>query len=143
MNKTDSKVDLFDKFSHFMKFLLEQRSIFEYEMANLRITHSGGESDSGTVNHGTNFNSTKSENLKNRCIFHKTNGHSTDECRDFSSKSPQEKLEFLKQARACWCCMRDCRNRKHCEIDGCNLYHHPTLHGNKCYCIYSELKIEW
>ena len=77
VNKTDSKVDLFAKFPHFMKFLLEQRSIFEYEMANLRITHIGGESDSGTVNHGTNFNSTKSENLNNRCIFHKSNGHST------------------------------------------------------------------
>ena len=36
VNKSESKVDLFNKFPHFIKFLLEQKRILEYEMADLR-----------------------------------------------------------------------------------------------------------
>ena len=32
VNKSDSKVDPFDKFPEFMKFLLEQKRILEYEI---------------------------------------------------------------------------------------------------------------
>ena len=49
VNKDGSKVDPYDKFPQFMKFLLEQRSVLEYEMANLRI-RDGGEA---TVCYGT------------------------------------------------------------------------------------------
>ena len=39
VSKSDSKVKLKDKFPYFMDFLKEQRSILEYDMANLIITY--------------------------------------------------------------------------------------------------------
>ena len=93
-----------------------------------------GESNLGTVNYGTNIN-TRAGNFSNGCISHKTRDHSTEECRHFISKSPQERMDLLREYRACWCCMkighmsRDCRNKRMCKVDNCKMYHHPLLHG--------------
>ena len=38
LNKEESKIDKLDKFPHFLKFLIEQKRILEYEMSELRIT---------------------------------------------------------------------------------------------------------
>ena len=103
-------------------------------MANIRTTYTGGESNLGTVNYGTNIN-TRAGNFSNGCISHKTRDHSTEECRHFISKSPQERMDLLIEYRASWCCMkighmsRDCRNKRMCKVDSCKMYHHPLLHG--------------
>ena len=67
-------------------------------------------------------------------IFHKTNSHKTDECNIYTNKEPLERLELLKEHRACWSCLKfgyrlaDCRIKKVCGVENCNLHHHASLH---------------
>lgn len=112
-----------------MAFLQEQRTILEYEMASLRIDD---KEDALTVDVNLGYASPTRSNF--RCNIHKMNNHMTEECREYTTKTPEEKLQVIRNLRACWSCLKvghkasDCRNRKRCEIDNCNMFHHPSLH---------------
>ena len=116
VNKCGCRIDPYDKFPYFMEFLKEQRTILEYEMANLRLytvsrenyAHVNELQESGRKFDRANF----------RCNIHKMNNHWTEECREYINKSPQEKFEVIRSLKACWSCLkvghrsRDCRIRR-------------------------------
>ena len=58
----------------------------------------------------------------------------TQDCRVYQEKTPQEKINLLKEKRACWSCLKvnhrsiDCMFKKQCTQDGCVKYHHESLH---------------
>ena len=54
---------------------------------------------------------------------------------DFISQKPvQERRDTLKEKGACWSCLKrghriqDCRGKKPCGVNDCNMFHHKTLH---------------
>ena len=95
-NKADSSVDEKKKFPSFLKFLLEQRKILEYETDNLR-SH------------------TKSD-PKSNCWLHDTSNHNISSCNLFHSKSHEERVNAVRTSEACWSCLQtghissDCKN---------------------------------
>ena len=125
---------LTDRFPSFMDFLKEQRTILEYEIANLRLTDSESGENYANVNYGIQEPASRIDRINFRCNLHKTSNHWTEECRDYISKTPQEKFEILKTLKACWSCLKighrlnDCRNKRVCDINGCTMFHHPSLH---------------
>ena len=127
VNKEGSKVDRFNKFPSFMNFLLEQRRILEYEMATLRIDN---EDDTAEIYYTANIQS----NRGSRCIFHNSNGHLTEECRNYLAMQSQERINLIKGKNACWSCLKcghslnDCRYKKTCKVDNCDMFHHASLH---------------
>ena len=133
VNKSDSKVDPFDKFPEFMKFLLEQKRILEYEITSLRNIPD----KSALLHHGMqelSQNPGSTVPTKGSCIIHNSNKHTTEECRTYTCTDPAERLDLLKELRACFSCLKighritDCINKKACGINECNMHHHITLH---------------
>ena len=111
-----------------MKFLLEQKRILEYEIASLRMDN---EPISQVVYYTGNVNT----NRVNRCVYHNSNGHLTEECRNYLGMQIQERINLIKEKQACWSCLKighkskECRYKKKCEVDNCDRYHHHTLHA--------------
>ena len=74
------------------------------------------------------------ENRALSCLVHSSSTHSTVDCRVFQEKSPEDKIRFVKEKRACGSCLKSChrsmscRLREWCGIDGCLKFHHPSLH---------------
>ena len=72
--------------------------------------------------------------VRYRCWLHNSDTHATQECSLFKQKPAEEKVQLVKEHRACWSCLKighrsaDCRFRKKCEEDDCNQFHHPVLH---------------
>ncbi|XP_071954191.1 uncharacterized protein [Antedon mediterranea] len=60
--------------------------------------------------------------------------HETKNCRTFLNKSVDERLNILKENRACFCCLTaghiiaKCKGKKQCDTDGCRRLHHKLLH---------------
>ena len=84
----------------------------------------------------SHFNS----NQRFQCWFHKSNGHSIDDCTAFASASNDEKTSAIKGNGACFCCLkvghisRNCSQKQQCgELDQnnlpCSRFHHKLLHG--------------
>ena len=127
VNKEGSKVDKFDKFPSFMKFLLEQKRIVEYEMATLRM-------DNETISQ-VHYTGNVQTNRVNRCIYHNSNGHLTEECRNYLGMQIQERIDVIKEKQACWSCLKnghkskECRYKKKCNVGNCDRFHHPSLHA--------------
>ena len=72
------------------------------------------------------------------CWIHNTDSHNITECNGFCSLLNEEKVNAIKQNRACFRCLhkghlsRNCRSRKRCDVihndQTCNKGHHPLLH---------------
>ena len=111
-----------------MKFLLEQKRILEYEIASLRMDN---EPISQVVYYTGNVNT----NRVNRCVYHNSNGHLTEECRNYLGMQIQERINLIKEKQACWPCLKighkskECRYKKKSEVDNCDRYHHHSLHA--------------
>ena len=130
-----SSVDKKDKFPSLLKFLLNQKRAIEYDSADLR------KSAQQSVNHvnaavkDVGENDQQSRVSNTRCLFHDNAEHETGECRLYLSKSWEERMNMLREKRACWSCLkighriRDCRKRKVCGENGCTRTHHRTIHG--------------
>lgn len=134
-----SSVDKKDKFPSLLKFLLNQKRAIEYDSADLRS--SGSHSGQLTVNHAravageiTESDQPFVSRANSKCLFHDYAEHETGECRLYLSKTWEERMNMLKERRACWSCLkighrlRDCRSRKACGNNGCTRTHHRTLH---------------
>ena len=135
VNKSGSVVKSVDKFPYLLNFLQEQRKIIEYELSDLR----SGESDRKGHAHLTEGqeelnNESAIEGKASRCLIHNSSTHDTADCRVFQEKSPENKILFVKEKRACWSCLKsghrsaNCKLRGRCGIDGCLKFHHPSLH---------------
>ena len=135
VNKTENNIDDSDKFPHLLTFLLEQKRWIEYDNSNLRKSFSN-RTISGSANHyqekdkGDNDHNLKAP----KCWMHKSNDHSICDCSEFLGKDATEKLQLVKEHRACWTCLRTghrssvCYYRSVCGVDGCKMYHHQILH---------------
>ena len=136
INELEKKPDDNDRFAEFLKFLLNQKRIIEYESADIRM---GLVNISGHANHIQDVDKDhkdRDQNSENqpksfRCIVHDSNTHTTVNCRAYLEKTPVEKIELIKSKRACWSCLKvghrsaDCKIRKKCSLDSnCNKYHH-------------------
>ena len=144
VSKKDSVVDETNKFPGLLEFLLEQRRIIEYSHADLRnskhtkaYTHHVEEVDEvEDENCNLSFGGTSgdSQTSGKRCCFHKSDNHTTWGCRAYLALSAEDRVKCLKENRGCWSCLRighrsaDCRFRKQCGKDGCDKWHHETLH---------------
>ena len=132
VNKSGSVVKSVDKFPYLLNFLQEQRKIIEYELSDLR----SGESDRKGHAHLTEGqeelnNESAIEDKASRCLIHNSSTHDTADCRVFQEKSPENKILFVKEKRACWSCLKsghrsvNCKLRGRCGTDGCLKFHHP------------------
>ncbi|XP_041463438.1 uncharacterized protein LOC121414350 [Lytechinus variegatus] len=81
---------------------------------------------------------------ENRCWVCKSDGHWTDQCTRFTSKSLDERMQMVKDNYACFSCLKKaskdhristCKRKKRCTetVDGvqCSYFHHPLLHSGK------------
>ena len=81
-------------------------------MADLRIESTEHNEEVYTTN--------ISQNRGSRCIFHNSNGHTTEMCRNYLSMRDDEKVNFVKEKQACWSCLKighrynQCRYKKKC-----------------------------
>ena len=130
-----SAVDKKDKFPSLLKFLLNQKRAIEYDSADLR------KSAQQSVNHVNAAVQEVAENdqqrrvSNTRFLFHDNAEQETRECRLYLSESWEERMNMLREKRACWSCLkighriRDCRKRKVCGENGCTRTYHRTTHG--------------
>lgn len=132
---TDSDVDKFNKFPSLLEFLIERKSIIEYMNSDLRV--SADQSSTGNIHHmQTNDNNRNHDdrNERYRCWVHNDNTHAVHECSIFIEKSPTERMQLVKEHRACWSCLKIghrssyCRSRRRCNEGDCNLFHNRLLH---------------
>ena len=139
-----SEVDKRDKFPSLLKFLLNCKRAIEYDSSNLR----SNTSYAGTVNltasekleedgHEDESNTEQQKETiisQNKCLFHPNSDHWTDTCNLYLSKSPEERINLLKDKSACWSCLRvghrlaECKRKKACGENGCKGTHHKTIH---------------
>ena len=84
--------------------------------------------EKGTVNH--------------KCWLCKTSTHWTNQCQKFTSMSPSDRFNTVKQNHGCFSCLKragrdhnvsNCSRRRQCSesFNGsqCKYFHHPLLHG--------------
>ena len=132
VNKSHSSVDPFDKFPHLMKFLVEQKHIIEYEMADLRVSSCDYTAPVYYSSHRNEFQN--SRRGLNSCIIHTFSRYSTEECNNYLAKTSEEKLQLLRELRACWSCLKvghrytQCRSKQVYGTENCDKYHHNSLH---------------
>lgn len=132
VNKKESTVNKDNKFPSFLDFLIEQKRILEYERAELRI---GDKNDIKEVYNTNNWNNTNGQMKRSRCIWHNSNGHTTDQCQNFLASTDEEKVKLIKENQACWSCLKGghrlsgCWNKKVCGVNGCNMSHNELLHN--------------
>ena len=95
------------------------------------------------VNHVIPQNSnTRNSSPSPKCWICQTSSHWVDQCRKFTSLSPQERLTATKENHACFSCLKragrdhrttSCSRRRQCpeKSNGiqCTYYHHPLLHA--------------
>ena len=87
VNKSHSSVDLFDKFPHLIKFLVEQKHPMEYKVAYLRVS-SYDFMDSAPIYYSSQRN--ESQNGRrglSSCIIHNFARHTTKECNNYLAKT--------------------------------------------------------
>ena len=118
-----------DKFPTLLKFLLKQKRAIEYDTAELR-NGSGSPSFRGSSHY---FEGGPSP--QNKFLLHENaTKHTTNECKLYLAKSPEERKKIVQDKIACWCCLktghliRRCRRKKECGINGCKVKHHPSIH---------------
>ena len=57
-----------------------------------------------------------------------------DTCRNFLSKTNEERVAAIKEKAMCWTCLglghrsAECSQKKKCSKQGCDIYHHSELH---------------
>ena len=144
VNKRESKVDERNKFPYLLDFLLEQRRIIKYNSSDIRVSkdssrsrvHHVEEAEYDAVDGEVHLAESKltDQPTGRRCCVHKTDHHTTAECRAFLGLTSEERVKSIKEARGCWSCLRighrsaDCRFRKKCDVEDCDRFHHKLLH---------------
>ena len=62
--------------------------------------------------------------------------HAIEKCEKFLAMDVNQRAQLGKQKRLCFSCFeamdhqsRDCPRKKRCDMEGCDKYHHPLIHG--------------
>ena len=133
----NSTVDKRNKFPSLLKFLRSQLGVIEYDKASLRVPAGPVKA---VIHHTTareEIDMKGQRMTQGRCLIHEGGKHSTEECKEYSLKSLDEKKTLLKEKNACWSCLkvehrsRVCRAKKICNIKDCPLTHHQSLHEER------------
>ena len=144
-----SSDDSSDRFEKFMKFLKKQRKMTE------KIIQQEKEKDKEGNKENNEDSSNKKERRggkvfgmlkknKNNCLIHPNSEHLTRHCKEYMSKTPDERGEVVKNLDACKLCLslahvgQDCPwedKWKPCGVSGCDKFHSRTLHGAKSFSI--------
>lgn len=72
-----------------------------------------------------------------RCLYCQKNNHDIGFCREFKRIELDLRWNFVKEKKTCYCCFQlghqtsNCKKRKSCGLDGCELLHHRLLHYKK------------
>ena len=139
VSRRNSAVDERNKFPHLLDFLLEQRRIIEYSSSDLRYVktsvkaHAHYVEEDDEVIDDTNchlsIENKPPEVQQNgrRCCIHRTDNHTTPNCRVYLSLSAADRVKNIRDNCGCWSCLcighrsADCRYRKPCGTDGMKL----------------------
>ena len=127
MTEEDSE----EKFDLLMKLLRKWRIMIEYDQSAIRkptekkslVNFAGG---------------SRQQNSKNTCWIHTAEKHPIWVCQSFKAKSVTEKMDMVKEEKACQACLEkscpgvsdpeNCKKRFKCPIDGCKKAHNKLLH---------------
>ena len=133
--KSSGEFEVVNKFPSLLEFLNERKSIIEYTTSDLRVQCTNA---TGNVHHAQNSqaDNTQAPDKKDRyrCWLHKTDTHPIQECQTFIETPAAEKIQLVRDHKACWSCLREghrstyCRIKRKCNEDNCQLYHNKLLH---------------
>ena len=72
----------------------------------------------------------------NTCLIYNKK-HKIEKCDKFITMDVNQRAQLGKEKRLCFSCFesahhqsRDCLRKKRCDVEGCNKYHHPMIHGS-------------
>ena len=125
--KEASTVNRSAKFSHLLKFLTTERNVLEYATSELRKDAKISSSNIYTAPSVSD----------DSCVIHFwPNNHSTSNCRTYMNLTMENKYKVLNENSACYGCLRVGHGVSHSPTktfcgEGCNKYHHPSLHNSE------------
>lgn len=73
-----------------------------------------------------------------KCVYCKGD-HNISQCKQFKELDVNRRWSWVSEKKFCFACLRgthqvrDCRSKKKCSKDNCELYHHHMLHSDKRY----------
>ena len=141
--KTFNKLERDEKihpFSSFMNFLMSERDVAirlaernsKKQEASKNASNSTMHTQSSTTDSTTESKSSSQYTSKFiKCAIHKqSTSHSTSQCGEFKKLNLNQRLDALKQARACFKCLgphlrTECKSKGKCSV--CNLENHHFL----------------
>jgi hypothetical protein len=83
------------------------------------------------------FAANDEEALEKKCLFCKKSNHRVPQCQDFKKISVDDRWSWVKRQRCCFGCLnyghsaKECKLKKPCGIDGCEISHHQLLHKSR------------
>ena len=139
---TKGEIHHTEKFKMLRTLLDEWRNRIEYKIANIRktteykgTTNYTNLSSNNNYNKNKNYNNSNDNSMKSRCWVHKTNGeHPIWCCRLFQMKPLQERIELVKENKACYSCLEightiaTCQRNFKCTEENCGQRHNKLLH---------------
>ena len=127
-----------NKFPMLLKFLLSTKSVIEYALSDLRSEASAAGSvnlvDSNKDKDDRVANTSDRKSVASACLIHPQDSHKTSSCPQFKEMEVKDRIELVKEKRACWSCLytghksSNCFFKKKCNIDDCNRRHNEMLH---------------
>ena len=131
-----------ERFKVFADFIMVQRRAVEYGNSKVRtdngdskvIDDSSGKDTQFRCDHAKTTSDRGSEMSLDKCVIHRTDGHSLSRCNEFVKLSPRQRLEIITKHRCCWSCLvpghkaSTCWYKKRCEVSECQRVHSPLLH---------------
>ena len=124
IHKRDSGVDKTDTFPHLLDFLLVERDALEYGSSDLKYTSKQ-----------VAIHTVQNTDIPS-CLIHAGCTHSTNDCRQYTKMSIDEKYALLNSSNSCFGCLapnhqlKECTSPESCGIDECQKYHNKSLHDN-------------
>lgn len=133
----------YPKFKHLTYFVKDEAELLNDPIDGVTSAESHRQpppsgSSSKRFDKASTFLSTTAKSTKDqtkKCLFCESVGHSVEVCRKFSSRTANEKREFVKNKNLCLACLRpnhrarDCKNRSVCQH--CKEKHPSSLHATE------------
>ncbi|KAJ8033541.1 hypothetical protein HOLleu_23814 [Holothuria leucospilota] len=126
MHDDRNNVDKTDRLPELLKFLFKERRSLEYSMEGIRNSQT-----SKAVMHAVDVEVPR---VQASCVIHRKSQHTTDSCRTYLAKAPEERMKVIRENKACFCCLgighivARCNRKKQCGVQGCTRLHHNSLH---------------
>ncbi|XP_033109286.1 uncharacterized protein LOC117110627 [Anneissia japonica] len=127
-----NKIGETEKMSSLLSFLEEERKSVEFSIESLRSCHITSQRTKPTASvHTTDVR----EPLLaiSWCLIHDSAQHTTEDCRAYLAKAVSDRIQLVKEKRACFRCLKPghgvfkCK-KGYCGNDGCQRKYHPSNH---------------